>query len=512
ITKNKHIVFKSLIDTPVSNHQEQTYLLNLIDTPGHVDFSYEVSRSLAACQGVILLVDAAQGVQAQTVSNFFLAFNAGLTIIHVLNKIDLKNSNPHQVSLQMEKLFDVNPHDILKLSAKEGVGVDALLNTIVEQLPSPKYDLQKPMSALLFDSWYDQYRGVICLIAVLNGSLMKGDKIKSIHSEQIYEAADLGIMHPNECSTGALFAGQVGYLVTGMRNRREAQVGDTFCHVNTNVDAFPGFKPPMPMVFAGVYPVDMSQYFSLRSAIEKLTLNDASVSVHHDSCLALGQGWRLGFLGLLHMEVFKQRLEQEYDINVIITSPSVPYKGKIIAILKGQEQKEITILNPLEWNVLNLEIKQFGKLIISQVVLFSQLPGPSKVEEYCEPYVIGTIIFPQKYIGKVMTLCQNRRGEQHDVMYIDQNRVMLKYVLPLSEIITDFFDELKSLSSGYASFDYEDYGYIQTDINKMDILINNKSIDALSCIVHKDKALSKARNLCMHLSDIIPSAPLNALM
>lgn len=476
VERERGITVKAQTASLFYNYKGETYLLNLIDTPGHVDFSYEVSRSLAACQGVILLVDSAQGVQAQTVSNFFLAFDKDLHIIPVLNKIDLKSADSDGVSKQMEKLFDVRQDQILRISAKTGTGIDNVLETIIEDLPCPQGDATAPLKALLFDSWYDQYRGVICLVAILDGSLKKGDEIMSAYTQQTYEVMDVGIMYPGEVSTGALFAGQVGFVACGIRNSKDAQIGDTFFHPHAPVDHLAGFKPMRPMVFAGVYPVDQSEHISLRSAIEKLTLNDASVSVHPDSCLALGQGWRLGFLGLLHMDVFKQRLEQEYDASVIITSPNVPYK----AILAGNEEREVEVLNPLE------------------------LPDPSKAKLYKEPFVLGTIVFPEECMGKMLTLCESRRGEQQEVLYIDESRVVLKYLLPLSEVIVDFYDELKSQSSGYASFDYEDAGYRETNIVRMDILINGTVVDALSCIVHADKAVQSGRSLCAKLKDVIP--------
>jgi len=314
VERERGITVKAQTASLFYHYKGETYLLNLIDTPGHVDFSYEVSRSLAACQGVILMVDAAQGVQAQTVSNFFLAFNdKDLHIIPVLNKIDLKSADPDGVSKQMEKLFDIKPEEILKVSAKTGYGVDSILETAIQQLPCPQGDPNAPLRALLFDSWYDHYRGVICLVAVLDGSLTKGDEIMSAYSKQRYEVLDVGIMYPGEVSTGALYAGQVGFVSCGIRNSKDAQIGDTFFHPHSPVEALSGFKPMKPTVFAGIYPVDQTEHIYLRSAIEKLTLNDASVTIHADSCLALGQGWRLGFLGLLHMDVFKQRLEQVCD-------------------------------------------------------------------------------------------------------------------------------------------------------------------------------------------------------
>lgn len=416
-----------------------------------------------------------QGVQAQTVSNFFLAFDKDLHIIPVLNKIDMKTADPDNVSKQMEKLFDVKQNEILRISAKTGVGVETVLKAVTEKLPCPQGEMSAPLKALLFDTWYDQYRGVICLVAVLDGSLKKGDDVMSAYTQQKYEVLDIGIMHPGEVSTSALFAGQVGFVVCGIRNSKDAQIGDTFFHPHAPVEPLQGFKPMNSMVFAGVYPVDQSEHLYLRSAIEKLTLNDASVSVHPDSCLALGQGWRLGFLGLLHMDVFKQRLEQEYDASIIITAPNVPYK----AILKKNDV-EVEILNPLE------------------------LPGPSQVHAYLEPYVMGTIVFPEECMGKMLSLCENRRGEQQEVIYIDESRVMLKYLLPLNEVIVDFYDDLKSQSSGYASFDYEDVGYRETNVVRMDILINGYAVDALSCIVHGDKALQSGRSMCAKLKDVIP--------
>lgn len=476
VERERGITVKAQTASLFYRYKGETYLLNLIDTPGHVDFSYEVSRSLAACQGVILMVDAAQGVQAQTVSNFFLAFDKDLHIIPVLNKIDLKSADPDGVSKQMEKLFDIKPEEILKVSAKTGYGVDSILETAIQQLPCPQGDPNAPLRALLFDSWYDHYRGVICLVAVLDGSLTKGDEIMSAYSKQRYEVQDVGIMYPGEVSTGALYAGQVGFVSCGIRNSKDAQIGDTFFHPHSPVEALSGFKPMKPTVFAGIYPVDQTEHIYLRSAIEKLTLNDASVTIHADSCLALGQGWRLGFLGLLHMDVFKQRLEQEYNAKVIVTSPNVPYK----AILADKEGKEIEVLNPLE------------------------LPDPSLVKFYMEPFVMGTIVFPEECMGKMLTLCESRRGEQQEVLYIDESRVMIKYLLPLSEIIVDFYDELKSQSSGYASFDYEDEGYRETNIVRMDILINGTVVDALSCIVHTDKAVQSGRSLCAKLKNVIP--------
>lgn len=454
---------------------DKRYLLNLVDTPGHVDFSYEVFRSLTACQGVILLVDAVQGVQAQTVANFSQAFDAGLSIIPVINKIDLAAAKPDQVTRQMEKVFNLRKQDIIMVSAKEGWGVQELLDSIIERIPCPSGGSGCPLKCLVFDSWYDRYRGIICLVAVVEGTVKKGDNILSCSTKQKYEVLDLGILHPNEISTGELFAGQIGYVVTGMKNSKDAQIGETFCHVDYPITPLKGFKSAKPMVFAGFYPVNQSDYLNLRNAVEKLTLNDASVSVHRDSSAALGQGMRLGFLGLLHMDVFRERLEQEYQATVVVTSPNVPYK----AILRSPNKKEIQILNAAEF------------------------PEPSKVEEYLEPYVLGTMILPQDYLGKVMTLCQKIRGEQHDVVFLDESRLMLKYFFPLREIIVDFYDHLKSLTSGYASFDYEDAGYRQANLVKLDIYLNGNPVDALSAVVHAEKAEEIGKSLCFKLQKVM---------
>ncbi|XP_069869183.1 translation factor GUF1, mitochondrial isoform X2 [Dipodomys merriami] len=430
------------------------YLLNLIDTPGHVDFSYEVSRSLSACQGVLLVVDANEGIQAQTVANFFLAFEAQLSVIPVINKI----------------------------SAKLGTNVESVLQAVIERIPPPKVHRNNPLRALVFDSTFDQYRGVIANVALFDGMVSKGDKIVSAHTLKTYEVNEVGILVPNEQSTHKLYAGQVGYLIAGMKTVTEAQIGDTLYLHKHPVEPLPGFKSAKPMVFAGMYPIDQSEYNNLKSAIEKLTLNDSSVTVHRDSSLALGAGWRLGFLGLLHMDVFNQRLEQEYNASVILTTPTVPYKAVLASakLIKEYREKEITIINP------------------------AQFPDKSKVTEYLEPVVLGTIITPDEYSGKIIGLCQARRAVQKNMTFIDQNRIMLKYLFPLNEIVVDFYDSLKSLSSGYASFDYEDAGYQTAELVKMDILLNGNIVEELTTVVHKDKAYSVGKTICERLKDSLP--------
>ncbi|MBI2353022.1 elongation factor 4 [Candidatus Dependentiae bacterium] len=475
VEKERGITVKAQTASMIYHYNGTDYLLNLIDTPGHVDFSYEVSRSLYACQGALLLVDAAQGVQAQTMANFYLAFEQDLTIVPVLNKIDLPNANKERVIKELHTLFDFNTQNILTCSAKTGIGIDDLLKAIIEQIPSPTADLDEPFKALLFDSWYDEYRGVVCLIALKNGSVKLGDQIYLHQTDKKYEVLELGLMYPEETPMDALYAGQVGYIITGMKTIKEARVGDTLSHPKTNVVPFPGFKPAKPMVFAGIYPVDSSEFELLADAIEKLTLNDASVTIEKKTSVALGLGFRCGFLGLLHMDVFKQRLEQEYNVTIIATAPSVLY---LIDLTHNKGQ--ISVENP------------------------SEFPDPSKIETIYEPMLAATIIVPKDYLGNILKLCQENRGVQKDMSYLDEERVLLSYHLPLNEVAIDFYDQLKSVSSGYASFDYEPIGHEPSDLVKMDILLNGAPVDALSVIIHKTKAQSVGRELAERLKEIIP--------
>ncbi|XP_021417041.2 translation factor Guf1, mitochondrial isoform X3 [Oncorhynchus mykiss] len=460
VERERGITVKAQTASLFYKYQGQTYLLNLIDTPGHVDFSYEVSRSISACQGVLLIVDANQGIQAQTVANFYLAFEAQLTIIPVINKIDLKNADPERVEKQIEKVFDIPSEECIRISAKLGTNVEQVLQEVVKRLPP----------------------GVVANIALFGGYLSKGDRIISAYLGKSYEVNELGLLRPDEHPTDRLYAGQVGYVIAGMKEVKEAQIGDTLYHQKHLVEALPGFKPAKAMVFAGMYPMDQSDYSALRSAVEKLTLNDSSVTVQRDSSLALGAGWRLGFLGLLHMEVFNQRLEQEYNASVIVTAPTVPYKAILSSakLIKEHGKEEITIVNP------------------------AQFPDRSVVKEYLEPMVMGTIITPDDYIGKIMSICLNRRAVQKNMVYIDDHRVMMKYLFPLNEIVVDFYDLLKSMSSGYASFDYEDAGYQAAHVIKMDILLNGKPVEELTTIVHKDRAYSAGKAMCERLQDAIP--------
>uniref|UniRef100_A0A8C6YBV2 GTP binding elongation factor GUF1 n=1 Tax=Naja naja TaxID=35670 RepID=A0A8C6YBV2_NAJNA len=434
VERERGITVKAQTASLIYNHQGTNYLLNLIDTPGHVDFNYEVSRSLSACQGVLLVVDANQGIQAQTVANFYLAYEAHLSIIPVINKIDLKNADPEMVENQIENTFDILKEDCIRISAKLGTNVERILQAVIERIPPPVVDIHEPLKALVFDSTFDTYRGVIANIALFSGEIHKGHKITTSHTKKVYEVNEVGILTPDEQPTGKLYAGQVGYMIAGMREIMDAQIGDTVYLQNQPVEPFPGFKSAKPMVFAGVFPTDQSEYSNLKGALEKLTLNDSSVTVQRDNSLALGAGWRLGFLGLLHMEVFNQRLEQEHNASVILTAPTVPYK----AILSSPK------------------------------------------------------------------LIKTRRAVQKDMVYMDEHRVMMIYLFPLNEIVVDFFDALKSLSSGYASFDYEDAGYQPADLVKMDIFLNGKSVEELITIVPREKAYSVGKSMCERLRDLIP--------
>ncbi|XP_052159076.1 translation factor GUF1 homolog, mitochondrial isoform X1 [Oryza glaberrima] len=452
-----------------------SYLLNLIDTPGHVDFSYEVSRSLAACQGALLVVDAAQGVQAQTIANFYLAFESNLNIIPVINKIDQPTADPDNVKAQLKRLFDIDPSEALLTSAKTGQGLSQVLPAVIERIPSPPGKCDSPVRMLLLDSYYDEYKGVICHVAVVDGALHKGDKIASAATGRTYEVLDVGIMHPELTPTGVLYTGQVGYVISGMRSTKEARIGDTLHQAKSIVEPLPGFKPARHMVFSGLYPADGSDFDALSHAIEKLTCNDASVSVTKETSTALGMGFRCGFLGLLHMDVFHQRLEQEHGAQVISTIPTVPY------IFEYGDGSKVQVENP---------------------AALASNPG-KRIAACWEPTVIATIIIPSEYVGPVIMLCSERRGEQQEYTFIDAQRALLKYRLPLREIIVDFYNELKSITSGYATFDYEDSEYQQSDLVKMDILLNGQPVDAMATIVHNQKAQRVGRELVDKLKKFI---------
>lgn len=475
VEKERGITVKAQTASMFYEHNGVMYLLNLIDTPGHVDFSYEVSRSLYACQGALLLVDATQGVEAQTMANFYLAFEQNLTIVPIINKIDMAAADPERVAVQLHNLFDFNREDLVLASGKAGLGITDVLDAVITKIPSPESELDKPLRALLFDSWFDEYRGVVCLFAIKDGHVKKGDRITLAQSDESYEVLELGLMYPNETPLDALYAGQVGYVITGMKTVKEARVGDTMYHYKKPVPAFPGFKPARPVVFAGIFPVDNVDFDLLRDAIEKLTLNDASVSVEKKTSPVLGLGFRCGFLGLLHMDVFRQRLEQEYGLSVITTAPSVLYK-----VVMQHTGEILNIENPADF------------------------PDAGSIEEIREPVINTTILVPKAYMGSIITLCTERRGQQIELSYLDDERALLRYRLPLAEVVTDFYDQLKSLSSGYASFDYEEGGYQAADLVKMDVLLNGKAVDALSCIVHRDKAYYLGRDIAQRLREAIP--------
>ncbi|XP_033743242.1 translation factor Guf1, mitochondrial-like [Pecten maximus] len=482
VEKERGITVKAQTASLFHVYKGQTYLLNLIDTPGHVDFNYEVSRSLETCQGVVLLVDANQGVQAQTMANFFLAFERNLTVIPCLNKIDLYNAKPEMVLEQLNNVFDIDPDDVQKISAKVGTGVEDLLTTIIEKIPPPQGDRNKPLKCLVFDSQYDQYRGAVGNVLVIDGSVKKGDKIMSLFSKKSYEVQGTGILQPNEKLVNVLYAGQVGYIHANIKKISDFQVGDTFCHQKSPVEPLPGFKPAVSMVFAGIFPSDQSKLPVLKAAITKLTLNDSSVSVNIENSAAIGQGWRLGFLGMLHMDVFCQRLEQEFGASVVITAPNVHYKVRI----KGKKN-----------------IKSYGDEVVD-VLNPCKLPDLSIIEEFMEPMITATIIIPDQYLITVLSLCHARRGEPQEQTYIDQHRMVIRCIFPLNEVLVDFFDELKSITSGYASFDYEDNGYRQSELVKLEFLINKLPVEEMTMICHISKSKMRGKEVCARLKELIP--------
>ena len=451
------------------------YILHLIDTPGHVDFNYEVSRSLAACEGAILVVDAAQGIEAQTLANLYLALDSNLTIIPVINKIDLPNADIEKVTKELEETLGFKKNEIILTSAKNGIGIKELVDEIVNKIPSPKGDINKPLQALIFDSFYDAYRGVVVLIRIVNGKVKVGDKIKLMATNKIEEVVELGVNTPKEVKKTELVAGEVGYLCASIKDISDIKVGDTITLENNPAsDTLPGYKPMKPMVFSGIYPIETSKYPDLREALEKLKLNDASLEFTPETSKALGFGFRCGFLGLLHLEIIKERIEREFNINLIVTSPSVIYEIELT------DNTVINIDSP------------------------SKMPDKVRIKDIKEPYIRTSIFVPSNYIGPIMELCQDKRGNYISMEYIDKTRVNIHYEIPLSEIVYDFFDRLKSISKGYASFDYELIGYKSSDLVKMDILLNGEVVDALSVIVHKDFAYKRGKNIVETLRKMIP--------
>lgn len=475
IERERGITIKSqAVRLPWQGIDNKNYVLNLIDTPGHVDFTYEVSRSLAACEGAILLVDAAQGIEAQTLANLYLAIESDIKVIPVLNKIDLPAAQPEKYATEIANIVGCKPSDVLKVSAKTGQGVKELLDLVVVEVPAPIGDANAPARAMIFDSVYDTYRGVVTYVRVVDGKLLPREKIKMMSTGATHELLDIGVISPEPKSTKGLGVGEVGYLITGVKDVRQSRVGDTITDSNKPANkALSGFRDPKPMVFAGLFPIDGSDYPLLRDALDKLQLNDAALVYEPESSVALGFGYRCGFLGLLHLEIVRERLSREFDLNLISTAPSVGYR---IVMEDGQE---LSITNPSEF-------------------------PEGKVKEIFEPIVKATILTPSEYIGPVMELAQDRRGQMHNMDYLSEDRVELRYTLPLAEIVFDFFDQLKSKTRGYASFDYEPSGEQSAQLVKVDILLHGDPVDAFSSIVHKDKAYTYGVEMTSRLKDLIP--------
>ncbi len=451
------------------------YLLNLIDTPGHVDFSYEVSRSLAACEGALLVVDATQGVEAQTLANVYLALENDLEIIPVINKIDLPSADPEGVAKQVEDIIGLDASEAIFVSAKEGIGTKEVLEAIVNKIPPPNGKPNNPLQSLIFDSWFDSYQGAIVLVRVVEGTLKKGMGLMMMSNGKKYEALRIGVFAPHSVDVETLGPGEVGFVVAGIKNVRDTQIGDTLTDSKRPAkEPLPGFKPVKPMVFCGLYPVDSNQYDQLKEAVEKLWLNDPAFSYEPESSAALGFGFRCGFLGLLHMDIVQERLEREFELQLITTAPAVAYR---VELTSGER---ITIHNP------------------------AQMPEAGKINSIYEPFVEMEIYVPKEFVGPVMTLCDEKRGKQKDMTYLTAERVLLKYELPFNEIVLDFYDRLKSISRGYASIDYDFLDYRPANLVKLDILINKQPVDALSVIVHKDKAYYRGRELVSKLRKIIP--------
>ena len=453
----------------------ELYQLNLLDTPGHVDFTYEVSRSLAACEGALLVVDASQGVEAQTLANYQMALDQGLEVVPVINKIDLPSADPERVIHEIEEVLALPASDACLVSAKQNIGIDDLMEAIVGQIPPPKGELDKPLRALIFDSRYDKYRGVVPFFRVVDGQVRKGDVVRMMSTGKEYQVDEVGIFTPGPRPAEVLKAGDVGYLVAQIRNIEETRVGDTLTFAKDGAaEALPGYRPAVPMVYSGLYPIDPLDYNNLRDALSKLKLNDAALVWEPETSVALGFGYRCGFLGLLHMEIVQERLEREFDLDLIATAPSVIYT------IRNKDGSTKLIQNP------------------------SDFPAGEQQMVIDEPIVLATIIVPEDYVGPIMELCQGRRGIFLDMEYPSPGRAMIHYELPLSEIITDFFDQLKSRTRGYASFDYELCGSRQSDLVRLDILVNGQKVDALSIIVHRDRAYAAGRDLAERLKEVIP--------
>ncbi|MBI2987386.1 MAG: elongation factor 4 [Deltaproteobacteria bacterium] len=451
------------------------YILNLIDTPGHVDFTYEVSRSLAACEGAVLVVDAVQGVEAQTVANVHLALDHGLSILPVINKIDLPSADPERVRKEIEDIIGLDASEAILASAKEGIGTEALLEGIVKHFPPPQGSVDKPLRALIFDSWFDPYHGAVVMIRLFDGVVRKGMRVRMMSSDKVFEVTGLGIFSPGPSEVGQIGAGEVGFLMAGIKEIRETRIGDTITTDGRPANCpLPGFKAMKPMVFSGLYPGDAGQYQALREALEKLSLNDSSFTFEPESSQALGFGFRCGFLGLLHLDIVRERLEREFSLSLITTAPTVVYK------VFTHAGKTLLIDNPVK------------------------LPAESDMDQIEEPVILATIHLPQQCLGGVLKLCEEKRGIQKEIRYLGPNRVALAYELPLNEVVVDFYDRLKSVSRGYASMDYEVAGYRASDLVKLDIRINGEVVDAMSMIIHREKAYQRGRDLAQRMRELIP--------
>ena len=463
------------VTTSYKAHDGQTYQLNLIDTPGHVDFTYEVSRSLAACEGALLLVDATQGVEAQTIANAYLAIGNNLEILPVINKIDLASADIDGVKQQIEDILGLDVKKSLLVSAKQGIGVDEVLNALVERVSQPQGNINRPLKALIFDSWFDSYQGAIILVRIFDGVIEPGMKIQLMSNKRNFEVSEVGIFSPKRNKAKKLQAGEVGYVVAGMKDVSDTKSGDTLTDADRPTEIpLSGYRDVKPLVFCGLYTTDNADYEDLRDSLEKLSLNDSSFVYEPETSLALGFGFRCGFLGLLHMEIIRERLHREYGLDLISTAPTVIYRVKTI---KGER---LDIENP------------------------SRMPDPEKIESMEEPFIQATMIAPERYAGNIMSLCQERRGTQISLQYLDTTRIILVYELPLNEMVLDFYDKLKSRTQGYASLDYEFADYRSSDLVKIDLLLNGENVDALSSITHKDKAQHRGRQLAEKMKELIP--------
>ena len=475
LEKERGITIKSHAIQMEYDFKGETYVLNLIDTPGHVDFSYEVSRSIAACEGALLIVDASQGVQAQTISNLYMALEHDLEIIPIINKCDMASAMPEEVEDEIIELLGCKREEIIRASGKTGMGVEDILAAVVERVPAPTGDVDAPLQALIFDSVFNSFRGIIAYFKIENGTIRKGDKVKFFNTGKEYAADEIGVLKMDMVPRTQLSTGDVGYIISGIKSSKEVKVGDTITHItNPCANAIDGFEEVKPMVFAGLYPIDAEDYENLRSSLEKLQLNDASLTFQPESSLALGFGFRCGFLGLLHMEIVQERLDREFDMNVITTVPNVSY----LIYDKQGEVKEVH--NP------------------------GGMPDPTLIDHIEEPYIKASVITTTDYIGPIMTLCLGKRGELLKQEYISGNRVEIFYSMPLGEIVIDFYDKLKSISKGYASFDYHQEGFRTSKLVKLDILLNGESVDALSTLTHFDNATDMGRRMCEKLKELIP--------